>query len=172
MKKVLILHGVKKGIFPHWQVWLESELKKQNFEVSFPSFKEHDLTRVKAIYEHMQKFEPDIVICHSVGVALWFHLVNTYKIKKIQKLMLVAPILSNSTEPNFKPFLPFSLPKDLRAKEAIIAFGDNDKFAPLEDALALQSALNIGMKVMPKAGHFECEDGFGELDCALEWVQR
>jgi predicted alpha/beta hydrolase family esterase len=42
----------------------------------------------------------------------------------------------------------------------------------LEEAIALQSKLNIGMKIMENAGHINTSAGFGKLDCALDWIKR
>ena len=42
----------------------------------------------------------------------------------------------------------------------------------VEEAIELQSKLNIGMKIMENAGHINAASGFGKLDCALDWIKR
>ena len=53
-----------------------------------------------------------------------------------------------------------------------MASSTNDPYLSLEEAIALQSKLNIGMKIMENAGHINTSAGFGKLDCALDWIKR
>jgi predicted alpha/beta hydrolase family esterase len=53
-----------------------------------------------------------------------------------------------------------------------MAASDNDPYLTLEEAIALQQKLNVGMKIMENAGHINAESGFGKLDCALDWIKR
>ena len=53
-----------------------------------------------------------------------------------------------------------------------MAASTNDPYMSLEEAIALQSKLNIGMKIMEDAGHINPTSGYGKLDCALDWIKR
>ena len=176
MKKVLIIHGLGGSDYPHWQSWLASELIKLNYTVSFPALPNRDNPDLKEWLEfinaEVKHFKPDIVVCHSLANLLWFHLVDKYDISPIEKLMLVAPVSQQCTVKELQSFLPYPIPSDLRAKEVIMACGDNDPYISVEEAINLQSSLNIGMKIMENAGHINRDSGFGELSFALEWVQR
>ncbi|RWS45335.1 hypothetical protein CKA55_13380, partial [Arcobacter suis] len=90
---------------------------------------------------------------------------------KLDKLMLVAPVRNKPLE-EAKSFFPYPIAKELKAKEIIIAASTNDPYMSLEEAIELQSKLNVGMKIMEDAGHINSSSGFGKLDCALDWIKR
>ena len=91
---------------------------------------------------------------------------------KLDKLMLVAPVSRNRDIPEAKTFFPYPIAKDLKASEIIMAASTNDPYMSVEEAIELQSKLNIGMKIMENAGHINAASGFGKLDCALDWIKR
>lgn len=173
-KKVLILHGYGGSDYPHWQAWLACELIKINYEVCFPHFPNKDNPNLEQWLEFLDKqmknFDPDIVVCHSLANILWFHYVQKYQPKQLQKLMLVAPVRKTCDIKEIKTFFPYPVPNNLCSQEVIMASSDNDPYINVEEAIQLQQELNIGMKIMENAGHLNADSGFGELTCALEWV--
>ncbi|WP_323669180.1 RBBP9/YdeN family alpha/beta hydrolase [Aliarcobacter butzleri] len=173
-KRVLILHGLNGSDYPHWQSQLAMDLIKENFIVSFPSFPSRDNPKLQEWKEFLKKeikhFNPDIVVCHSLGNILWFHTCDELDIK-LDKLMLVAPVRNEVLE-DAKTFFPYPIVKDLKAREIIMAASTNDPYLTVEEAIRLQSKLNIGMKIMENAGHINAASGFGKLDCALDWIKR
>lgn len=173
-KRVLILHGLNGSDYPHWQSQLAMDLIKENFIVSFPSFPSRDNPKLQEWKEFLKKeikhFNPDIVVCHSLGNILWFHTCDELDIK-LDKLMLVAPVRNEVLE-DAKTFFPYPIAKDLKANEIIMAASTNDPYLTVEEAIRLQSKLNIGMKIMENAGHINAASGFGKLDCALDWIKR
>lgn len=176
MKKVLILHGWNGSDFPHWQSHLAIKLIENNYTVSFPALPNRDFPNLKEWLEYldieMKHFKPDIVVCHSLANVLWFHYVNNYEVEEIEKLMLVAPVSPTCNTPELSTFFPYLVPQDLRAKEKIMACGDNDPYLPIEEAYMLNDILGIGLKVLEGAGHINSSSGFGKLDCAYEWIVR
>ena len=173
-KRVLILHGLGGSDFPHWQAQLASDLIKENYVVSFPSFPSRDNPKLQVWKEFLKNelnhFKPDIVVCHSLANILWFHTCDELDIK-LDKLMLVAPVRNQVLE-EAKTFFPYPIAKDLKANEIIMAASTNDPYMSIEEAIELQSKLNIGMKIMENAGHINAASGFGKLDCALDWIKR
>ncbi|HKM19305.1 MAG TPA: alpha/beta hydrolase [Aliarcobacter sp.] len=173
-KKVLILHGLSGSDFPHWQAHLAMDLIKENFIVSFPELPNKNSPDLKIWKKFVKKeinyFKPDIVVCHSLANILWFHICDELNIS-LDKLMLVAPVRNRSLE-EAKSFFPYPESKNLRAKEIIMAASTNDPYMSIEEAIALQSKLNIGMKIMENAGHINTDSGFGKLDCALDWIKQ
>lgn len=174
-KRVLILHGLNGSDFPHWQAQLASDLIKENYIVSFPAFPTRDNPKLDEwksfLKQELNHFKPDIVVCHSLANILWFHTCGELEIK-LDKLMLVAPVSSTNTMLEDKSFFPYPTPKDLKAREIIMAASTNDPYMSIEEAIRLQSKLNIGMKIMENAGHINTASGFGKLDCALDWIKR
>ena len=174
-KRILILHGLNGSDFPHWQAQLASDLIKENYIVSFPAFPLRDNPKLDEwksfLKQELAHFKPDIVVCHSLSNSLWFHTCGELEIK-LDKLMLVAPVSSTNTMLEDKSFFPYPTPKDLKAREIIMAASTNDPYMSIEEAIRLQSKLNIGMKIMENAGHINTASGFGKLDCALDWIKR
>jgi len=176
MKKVLILHGWGGSDEPHWQAWLQQELLKLNYEVSFPKFPQRDLPNLDdwlaVLKDEFERFQPDIVACHSLANILWFHFVDTYDIKEIEKLMLVAPVRKNCDIEELQSFFPYPLPKNLKSKEIIMVGSTNDIYLSVDEAIELQSELNIGLKILENAGHINADSGYGPLSCAVDWIER
>ena len=175
-KKVLILHGWGGSDFPHWQAYLAQQLIEKNYIVSFP--------QLPNIYEpildewidylkvEMDHFKPDIVVCHSLANILWFHYVNRYNIKDLDKLMLVSPVSSTCKIEEIKSFFPYPIPHNLKAKEYIIASSDNDPYIDIDELYKLKDMLHSSLKIIENAGHLNTESGYGKLDCAYDWIIR
>ena len=176
MKKVLILHGLGGSDYPHWQSWCASELIKLNYTVSFPLFPNKDNPKLeqwlKTLDEEVKHFKPDIVICHSVANILWFHYVKKYRVTTIEKLMLVAPVSQQCNLKEIKTFFPYPICEDLKAKKIIMVSSTNDPYMTTDEAITLQSELNICLKILDNAGHINIDSGFGELNCAIEWIEK
>lgn len=173
-KRVLILHGLSGSSFPHWQAQLASDLILNDYIVSFPELPNKNSPSLEEQKDFLKKeiehFKPNIVVCHSLANILWFHACDELNIK-LDKLMLVAPVRNEVLE-DAKSFFPYPIAKDLKANEVIMAASTNDPYMSIEEAIQLQSKLNIGMKIMENAGHINADSGFGKLDCALDWIRR
>ena len=176
MKKVLILHGWGGSDEPHWQWWLSEKLKANNYEVSFPSLPNKDLPDfdvwMKVLKEEFTRFQPDVVVCHSLANILWFHFAQNNEIKELDKLMLVAPVRKTCEIEELKTFFPYPTPSDLNAKEIIMVGSTNDPYMSVEEAIELHAELNVGLKILDDAGHINAESGFGELSCSFDWIER
>ncbi|MEA3353920.1 MAG: alpha/beta hydrolase [Campylobacterota bacterium] len=175
-KKVLILHGLGGSDYPHWQAWTASELIKKNYIVSFPALPNKDQPTLDMWMETLKKefdhFKPDIVVCHSLANILWFHFVSKYNIKPIEKLMLVAPVSQQCDIEQIKSFFPYPIVDDLKAKEIIMVGSTDDPYISVDELMDLQAKLNIGLKILDDAGHINASSGFGELSCAVDWIER
>ncbi len=174
-KRVLILHGLGGSDYPHWQSQLAMDLIKENWIVSFPAMPNRDNPNLDewkdTLKKEIEHFKPNMVVCHSLGNVLWFHTCDELDIK-LDKLMLVAPVSMDRVVQAASSFYPYPIPKDLKSKEAIMAASTNDPYITVEEAIRLQSKLNIGMKIMEDAGHINAASGFGKLDCAFDWLKR
>jgi len=176
MKKVLILHGWGGSDFPHWQAYAASKLIKENYTVSFPQLPNKDFPTLDSWLGFLEKefnhFKPDIVICHSIANILWFHFVDKFNIQPIEKLMLAAPVSRNCKIKELETFFPYPIVKDLKAQEIIMVSSDNDPYMTVDEAIDFQSSLSIGLKILENAGHINADSGYGELNCAVDWIKR
>ena len=174
-KKVLIIHGWGGSSYPHWQAQLASDLIKDHYVVSFPSLPNKDnpdLTEWKAfVKKEVEHFKPDMVVCHSLGNIIWLHIVEELNIE-LEKLMLVAPVRRECDIDELSTFFPYPHPKDLKAKEIIIAASTNDPYLNLEEAHILKAELGVDIEIFNDAGHINAESGFGPFDYAYEWITK
>jgi len=174
MKKVLILHGWGGSDFPHWQSHLAIQLIQKNYTVSFPTLPDKDNPKLDKWLEYlkteMEHFKPNIIVCHSLANILWFHYLNRFDIKPIEKLMLVSPVSPNCQIEELKTFFPYKVPESLKAKEVIMASSDNDPYMDIDEVYLLKDILGISLKVIENGGHINTQSGYGKLDCAYDWI--
>lgn len=174
-KKVLILHGWGGSSYPHWQAQLAVDLIKDNYTISFPSLPNKDhpklhewITYLKKELEH---FKPDIVVCHSLGNILWFHISHSLHLS-VEKLLLVAPVRTNCEIEELKSFFPYKYTNELKSKKTLIIASANDPYLNVEEAKILQKELNVPISILDNAGHINADSGYGKLDLAYEFVTK
>lgn len=174
-KRVLILHGWGGSSYPHWQAQLAADLIKEDYVVSFPALPNKDFPNLddwsEFAIKEIEHFKPEIVVCHSLGNILWFHICEQLNIT-LEKLLLVAPVRVDCDINELKSFFPYHHPKDLKAKEICIAASTNDPYLNLEEAHNMQNELDVPIEVFDDAGHINADSGFGKFDFAFEFVTK
>jgi predicted alpha/beta hydrolase family esterase len=85
---------------------------------------------------------------------------------------MVAPPRLDLDLDTIKTFFPAPIPKNLFAKEVLLVTSTDDPYMSQDEALALQQALEVPMKVIQKGGHLNADSGYGEWPWVLEWVQQ
>jgi len=175
-EKVLLLHGWGGSDYPHWQAWLAGELAKDYGTVAFPLLDNpHFPTKnrwIKQFKQLLSEFQPDTVICHSLANTVWFHLCNEGEIKRVKRLLLVAPPRLGLELDTIKTFFPVTVPTDLYADEVMLVTSNTDPYMTQDEAKALQATLGIEMLVLDDAGHINAESGYGKWPWALEWLKQ
>lgn len=175
-KKILLLHGWGGSDFPHWQSWLAGELAKEYGCVNFLRFSNFDTPKLDVWMQELQKaledFKPDVIVCHSLANALWFHFCNSHVTQEIQKLYLVAPPSMKCKVAELNEFFPVNAPKNLYAKEKLLIVSDNDPYMTIEEAQILKNDLAIDMKIIKNAGHINSDSGFGKWDWMLKELTK
>ena len=175
--RVMLLHGWGGSDFPHWQSYIAGEIAKDYGCVNFVRLPEFDTPTLQSWLECAQKeldrFEPDIVLCHSLANTLWFHLALRKSIKnRVKKLYLVAPPSLECTIEELSSFFPVSVPSELYAQEVMLVVSDNDPYMELEEAKKLQKSLNTDLHVIPNGGHINAESGFGAWEWMVEQIKH
>jgi len=176
MKRVLIVHGWGGSDYPHWQSWLAGELAKDYGCVYFLKFSDVDNPIKdkwnKEFLDALKDFNPDIVVCHSLANTLWFHLANEQKLKKVQKLFLVAPPSMTCHIEELSEFFPCEIPSELYTDDTLLIGSTNDPYMDEGELLRLQAELGVDIKLLENAGHINADSGFGEWDFILEEVKK
>ncbi len=173
--KVLILHGWHGSEAPHWQDWLYHQLREAGYEVAFPQFsdnmhpsKEVWLREAQAAYKEIQ---PTVVIAHSMGNTLWFHLCNEGLVGSVERLLLVAPPRDLSDYDDVAEFFPVEV-KGFCADEVLMVSSTDDPYMSKAEAAEFARAHSIKQKVVQNGGHINSESGFGPWPWVLEWVKK
>lgn len=176
MRRVLILHGWGGSDFPHWQSWIASEIAKDYGCVSFLKFSDTQHPKkdvwLKELELEMDRFRPDVVLCHSIANILWFHLCNKVELLGIEKLFLVAPPSLKCDIEELQSFFPCLIPKNLYAKKTLLISSNNDPYISQDEAKKLQNALGIDMKELRGAGHINADGGYGEWPWLLQEIKK
>lgn len=176
MDKVMILYGWGGSLHPHWQDWLARELVSKHHMVWFPKLphryspKRHQW--IEKTKRYLEVFRPETVICHSLGSILWLHLCHEGSITPIKRLLMVTPPHIHCDIPDIASFFPAPIPKTLKAEESLLVTSTNDPYMNTEQALAMQKALAIPMKMLENVGHINEKSGFGPWPFVYEWVTK
>ena len=175
-EKTLILHGWGGSDTPHWQAWLAGELAKDYGTVAFPLLDNpHFPTKnrwMKQFKQLLSDFQPDTVVCHSLANTVWFHLCNEGEIKRVKRLLLVAPPKLDLELETIKTFFPVDVPTDLFADEVMLVTSNTDPYMTQDEATILQAKLDVEMLVLDQAGHINAESGYGQWPWVLKWSKQ
>ena len=175
-EKTLFLHGWGGSDAPHWQAWAAGELARDYGQVAFPLLDNpHFPTKnrwLKQFKQLLVDFQPDTVVCHSLANTVWFHLCNEGDIKRVKRLLLVAPPRLDLELDTIKTFFPVNAPVDLYADEVMLVTSKTDPYMTQDEAEALQKSLDVEMIVLEDAGHINEESGYGEWPWALKWLKK
>ncbi len=170
--RVLILHGWGGSDYPHWQAILATKIAKNYGTVSFPLIQHPHFPHLnrwkKEILKHLEKFTPDIVVCHSLANTLWLHLCSEMKAPHIKKLYMVSPPSIHTKHEMLKSFFPAPLPESLNADSVKFAVSDNDPWVSVDEVKELANRYNASLHIEPNGGHLNIESGFGEW----EWIEK
>lgn len=189
MKKILLHHGwTNKRPEGHWLRLSASELRTRGHQVWYPQFPEPDrpnpqdwlnlLGQEAAMMDEVKGGEK-IAIAHSLGCLNWMvaAMADSF-IKPFDRVLFVAPpdpIKTDETDGIEGEPMDLANPALLsaiksHAKSFTIVASDADHWLPrgikiYEDALQ-QSAV-----VLPGAGHFSLDDGWGPWPGLLSWIE-
>lgn len=169
------MHGWGGSLFPHWQAHLAADLIKENYTVSFPMLpnkQNPDFAQWKAfVKKECEHFKPDIVVCHSLGNAVFLHVLDELELH-LEKVLFVAPVSQECAIEEIKAFFPYPMPKSINAKEILIKASTNDPYMHIDEVKHMQSLMDVPLDILDDAGHINSESGFGKLQCALEWILK
>ena len=173
MLKVLILHGWQGSELPHWQGWLAQELVLENCIVAFPQLSDNHAPQKEVWVEEalnvIESLRPDVVVCHSLGNILWYHLCKRLSMN-VQKLLLCAPPRDLSEYDEVASFFPVDLPSDLHAEQILMVASDNDPYMSMDQSIMSAMRMQIDLKVVKEGGHLNADSGYGPWPWVKEWV--
>jgi predicted alpha/beta hydrolase family esterase len=179
---VVILHGWKGSGDEHWQTWLADELREQGRQVRYPELPEPDEPSLPdwldALHERLDGLPDDgyDVIAHSLGAVLWLHHAEQgARGPHPARVALVAPPSPRTPVDELISFFPLNMDVDaIRAAAGgtVLVGSDDDPYLPEGVGPTYGLPLKIATTVVPGAGHFNEESGYGEWPAMLDWCRR
>ena len=189
MKKILLHHGwTNKRPEGHWLRLTAAELRSRGHQVWYPQFPEPDKpnpedwqTIIRQEAQMMDEVEggEKIAITHSLGCMNWMLAAMTGQFEKpFDRVLFVAPPDPIKTDEadgiGGEPMdlsNPLLLPAiKANAKSFTIIASDNDRWLP-RGIKIYEEALRQQAVVLPGAGHFSLDDGWGPWPGLLSWVE-
>jgi predicted alpha/beta hydrolase family esterase len=189
VKKILLHHGwTNRRPQGHWIRLTAAQLRSQRHQVWYPQFPEPETPNPEdwqaIISQEAQMMDEvsggeKIAITHSLGCMNWMLAAMMGRFEQpFDRVLFVAPPdpIKTSEAEGIKGepmdiHHPELLPAIRRnAKSLTIIASDNDRWLPrgiqiYEDALQQEAV------VFPGAGHFSLDDGWGEWQGIVDWVE-
>lgn len=185
-RRVLIMHGwTNRRQEGNWHRLLVSALRHQGHQVLYPQFPSTDNPTLEdwqdlllAELELLQEAGPGetVVIGHSLGCVNFIHAAVEGKIKHpVDRLLFVGPadpkLLGEIKGLNVDLGNPAT--KDAVhsvVKSLTVVGSDADQWAPDGIQETFGSPLGVDAVVVPGAGHFTFDEGWGKWQGLIDWV--
>jgi uncharacterized protein len=181
-----MVHGVQhRRPRAHWQWWLTETLRQQGEQVLYPQLPAPERPSLgewtELLHAELAQLgdQERVVVCHSLGCALWLGAAQTLPADlRVTRVLLVSPLGEHAfTEANGnEEFRPDHLDPGLLAAASTtrprVVVSATDPYAPA-DPQAWSAALGLDCDVLPAAGHITPQDGYGPWPGVLAWcLQR
>lgn len=185
VRRFLMVHGVQHRRPPqHWLWWLTDALRQRGEQVLYLQFPSPDTPSLSEWLDLLNAElaqlgdQERVVVCHSLGCALWLHAAQTLiPDLRVTRVLLVSPLgdqaftAANGNE-EFRPeHVDPALLAAASMKPPHVVVSATDPYAPA-DPLAWSTALCLDSDVLPAAGHITPADGYGPWPAALAWCLR
>ncbi len=181
-RRFLMLHGVQhRRPRQHWMWWLTETLRQRGEQVLYPQLPAPEQPSLsewtELLHAELAQLgdQERVVVCHSLGCALWLRAAQTLPDDlRVTRVLLVSPLgeqaftAANSNE----EFNPGHVDRQLlvaaSTKPPHVVTSATDPYAPA-DPYAWSAALDLDCDVLPAAGHITPQDGYGPWPAALAW---
>lgn len=187
MKRVLVIHGWgNRRQENHWHRRLVKWLRENGHAVSYPQLPNTDnpvleewLEVIANDYSMLNELDGEfIVVGHSLGCLTWLNAVKNDIISQpVDRVLLVAP-----ADPELCGDAPtFQLDlhdESLRRKvhsgssSTVCVGSDSDPWLPRGVVETFAVPLDLPAVVVPGASHFAVEEGWGEWQGVINWIDN
>lgn len=188
MNRVLLLHGwTNRRPNGHWMRETAAAVRNAGHQVWYPQFPSpdtpnpsewQDLLRQESNMMDEVDGDEKIAIAHSLGTINWlFGALTDLYTQPFDRVLLVAipdPVMTSEAEGiEGEPFnfdLPLLPEKIQRWSRSVSAVGsDNDRWQP--NGTNFYQNLEIETHIIPAAGHFSLDDGWGRWRGLESWIE-
>lgn len=182
----LVLHGFENAQpAEHWQHQLVSRLRSLGAQVSYPAFPDPWHPKLDAWLERFAEASAQIdsdapltVIAHSLGTLTWLHAAAAgLAPQATTRVLLVAPVTPLALRPEPRIDAAFSDLADLHSFDAralpydtSAVLGTADPYRSDDHEQIYLDQLHIPLLLVPQAGHFVIEEGYGSWPSLEAWA--
>jgi predicted alpha/beta hydrolase family esterase len=166
----------------HWQWWLAGQLRQRGEQVLYPQLPDPDrpdltcwLDVLAAEYAQLGDGER-VVVCHSLGCALWYQAsVRSIVDTPADRVLLVAPPgPAMLAQPVTNAFAPSKSNADVldassRARIRLVASDADPYCTEGPAAVVYAQLLRVDAETVHGAGHLTTADGYGPWPQVLRW---
>lgn len=184
-RRFLMVHGVQhRRPREHWLWWLTEALRQRGEQVLYPQLPAPEQPSVREWTEllHAELAQlgdaERVVVCHSLGSALWLRAAQTLPAQlRVSRVLLVSPLgeqaftAANGNAEFALDRVDGALLAAASATPPHVVVSATDPYAPA-DPRAWAAALDMDCDVLPDAGHITPADGYGTWPAALAWCLR
>ncbi len=181
-RRFLMVHGVQhRRPRDHWMWWLTESLRQRGEQVLYPQFPDPERPSVQEwtylLHAELEQLgdQERIVVCHSLGCALWLRAAQTLPAElRVTRVLLVSPLgeqAFSSANGNEEFRLESIHPNLLAAASATaprVVASNTDPYTP-DDPVSWSTALGVEWDLLANAGHITPADGYGPWPAALQW---
>jgi hypothetical protein len=182
MAKVFIIHGAYGNPKENWFPWLKEKLEELNHKVIIPKFptpENQSLENWNNVFEEYedQIDEDSIFVGHSLAPAFILSILERIDIS-IKGVFFVSGFLKLLGDETFDVINKTFVDKDFdfikikqNCKKFFVYHSDNDPYVPIKCAYELADKLNVKLKIIPNAGHFNSEAGYTQFEELFEEIK-
>ncbi|MBM2623826.1 alpha/beta hydrolase [Actinoplanes sp. LDG1-06] len=168
----------------HWMWWLTEALRQRGEQVLYPQFPApekplaQEWTDLLTAELAQLGGQERVVVCHSLGCALWLRVAQTLPAElRVSRVLLVSPLgeqaftAANGNEEFRLEHVDRELLAAASSKPPRVVASTTDPYAPA-DARAWSAELGMDCDVLSDAGHITPGDGYGPWQGVLDWCVR
>ncbi|MFE1873201.1 RBBP9/YdeN family alpha/beta hydrolase [Streptomyces sp. NPDC059496] len=184
-RRFLMVHGVQhRRPQQHWLWWLTEALRQRGEQVLYPQFPAPEQPSVSEwtdlLHAELAQLgdQERVVVCHSLGCALWLRAAQTLPADlRVSRVLLVSPLgdqaftVANSNEEFKLERIDREHLAAASAKPPHVVVSATDPYAPANPR-EWSAALGLDCDILPAAGHITPADGYGPWPAALAWCLR
>ena len=174
-----MFHGVEGHPRENWFPWLKEKLESQGHSVFIPQFPTPDnqtLTSWKEAFKEYEKNidESTILIGHSLGVPFALDVIERHPVKAA---FLVAGFIGkaeNRFDEGMKTFAQRDFDWDSIKRNCgnfKIYHSDNDPYLSVDKAERIADRLNVKIRLIKGAGHFNEASGYTRFETLLTDIE-
>ncbi|MFA6486161.1 MAG: GNAT family N-acetyltransferase [Candidatus Magasanikbacteria bacterium] len=180
MTNIFIFHGV--GGYPeeNWFPWLKKELENSGNRVFVPQFPTPENQTLESWLKVLEQYKTyldkdSILIGHSLGVPFALNVIEKYPVSAAFFVAGFVGKADNEFDEEMKTFAQREFDWEKiknNCNNLYIYHSDNDPYLPIEKSERIAKNLDVEIRVVEGAGHFNKSAGYTTFNVLLEDIKK